>query len=423
MAFWHNWIYKGGIGVNETKIVDSNIDKLVTKSNMLIEANYKLGAVEQKIILCLASNIQPSDADFKTYTLPIKEFNEMLGLKGNHKYTELRQITKELMQKVFEVRINKKVIQVAWLSYVAYNESEGTIDIRFDPFLRPYLLELKREFTSYKLENVVKLKSSYAIRIYELLKQYEKIKERTFPLMELRKILGVEDIYPAYGNFKQRVLVPAQKELQKKTDIHFEIEEIKLGRKIDKVRFIILKDEKKQASKKLDISEDRLNQFKVVNSFQQQVQKLAFSIGIKISDELIASWGKFGQDRVIELMEQVQMRPDINNPIGYITTVLKSSPPEEKAAAEAESQKMLLHLISSFRKSNEPKPAWFIKDSAIKELQTKFGLDSNEATITFEQLKKELFEALKVEEPVVKELSEKEINERKKEIEMILSSY
>lgn len=423
MAFWHNWIYKGGIGVNETKIIDSNIDKLVTKSNMLIEANYKLGAVEQKIILCLASNIQPSDADFKTYTLPIKEFNELLGLKGNHKYTELRQITKELMQKVFEVRINKKVIQVAWLSYVAYNESEGTIDIRFDPFLRPYLLELKREFTSYKLENVVKLKSSYAIRIYELLKQYEKIKERTFPLMELRKILGVEDIYPAYGNFKQRVLVPAQKELQKKTDIHFEIEEIKLGRKIDKVRFIILKDEKKQSSKQLDISEDRLNQFKVVNSFQQQVQKLAFSIGIKISDELIASWGKFGQDRVIELMEQVQMRPDINNPIGYITTVLKSSPPEEKVAAEAESQKMLLHLISSFRKSNEPKPAWFIKDSAIKELQTKFGLDSNEATITFEQLKKELFEALKVEEPVVKELSEKEINERKKEIEMILSSY
>ena len=140
-------------------MVDANSNKLVTKSNMLIEANYKLGVVEQKIILCLASNIQPSDSDFKTYTLPIKEFNKLLGLKGHAKYAELRQITRELMQKVFEVRINKKVIQVAWLSYVAYNESEGTIDIRFDPFLRPYLLELKREFTSYKLENVVKLKA------------------------------------------------------------------------------------------------------------------------------------------------------------------------------------------------------------------------------------------------------------------------
>lgn len=70
---------------------------------------------------------------------------------------------------------------------------------------------IKKEFTSYKLENVVKLKSSYAIRIYELLKQYEKLQERTFLLDDLRKMLGAEDIYPAYGNFKQRVLMPAQK--------------------------------------------------------------------------------------------------------------------------------------------------------------------------------------------------------------------
>jgi Initiator Replication protein len=294
--------------------------------------------------------------------------------------------------------------------------------MRFDPFLRPYLLELKREFTSYKLENIVKLKSTYAIRIYELLKQYEKLKERTFPVKELRKILGVEDIYPAYGNFKQRVLVPAQKELQKKTDIHFEIEEIKLDRKVEKVKFTIVKDEKKQSSKQLDIFEDRLNEFKGVNSFKQQVQKLAFSIGIKISDELIASWEKFGQDRVIELMEQVQMRPDIRNPIGYITTVLKASLPEETDAAEAESEKMLLHLISSFRKSNEPKPAWFIKDSAIEELQTKFGLESNVASTIFEDLKKELFEALNIKESVIKEMSEEEIEEKKKEIEELLSS-
>lgn len=407
------------------RIVDSNIDKLVTKSNMLIEANYKLGVVEQKIILCLASNIQPTDSDFKTYTLPIKEFNKLLGLKGHAKYGELRKITKELMQKVFEVRINKKVIQVAWLSYVAYNETEGTIDIRFDPFLRPYLLELKREFTSYKLENVVKIKSSYAIRIYELLKQYEKLNERTFLLTDLRKILGAEDIYPAYANFKQRVLVAAQKELQKKTDINFKIEEIKTGRKVDKVKFVILKDKKKPSSKQLDIFEDSLNEFKSVNSFKQQVQKLAFSIGIKISDELISSWEKFGQDRVIELLEQIQMRSDISNPIGYITTVLKASSSEKEVAAGSESaselQKMLLHLISNFRKSNEPKPAWFIKDLAIEKLQTTFGLDLNEASTKFDDLKKELFEALNIEEPIVKKLSEEEIDEKKKQIEKMLS--
>ena len=95
-----------------TSIMENQTNQLVTKSNILIEANYKLGVVEQKIILCLASNIHPEDSDFKSYTLPIKEFNRLLGLNGTPKYTELRQITKELMQKVFEVRIDKKVIQV-----------------------------------------------------------------------------------------------------------------------------------------------------------------------------------------------------------------------------------------------------------------------------------------------------------------------
>jgi plasmid replication initiation protein len=406
-----------------SNIVDSR-NNIVTKSNVLIEANYKLGVVEQKIILCLASNIQPTDSDFKTYTLPIKEFNKLLGLKGTPKYSELRQITKEMMQKVFEVRIDKKVIQVAWLSYVAYNESEGTIDIRFDPFLRPYLLELKKNFTSYKLENVVKLKSTYAIRIYELLKQYEKLQERTFHLTDLRKMLGAENVYPAYGNFKQRVLAPAQKELKKKTDISFEIEEVKVGRRVDKVKFLITSVKKKGTIKQLDLFEGNLGDFQSPNSFNNRVKKLALNLGVPLSDEVIKSWEKYGQDKVIEMMEQVQARNDIDNPIGYITTVLKASQAKkEEVAAPSESQNVLMHLISHLRKSKEPKQAWFVRDLAIEELQDDFEMDANTAANKFEELKKDLFDALGINEPVVKTVSKEEEKERKQRIEQFLNRH
>jgi plasmid replication initiation protein len=406
-----------------SNIVDSR-NNIVTKSNVLIEANYKLGVVEQKIILCLASNIQPTDSDFKTYTLPIKEFNKLLGLKGTPKYSELRQITKEMMQKVFEVRIDKKVIQVAWLSYVAYNESEGTIDIRFDPFLRPYLLELKKNFTSYKLENVVKLKSTYAIRIYELLKQYEKLQERTFHLTDLRKMLGAENVYPAYGNFKQRVLAPAQKELKKKTDISFEIEEVKVGRRVDKIKFLITSVKKKGTIKQLDLFEGNLGDFQSPNSFNNRVKKLALNLGVPLSDEVIKSWEKYGQDKVIEMMEQVQARNDIDNPIGYITTVLKASQAKkEEVAAPSESQNVLMHLISHLRKSKEPKQAWFVRDLAIEELQDDFEMDANTAANKFEELKKDLFDALGINEPVVKTVSKEEEKERKQRIEQFLNRH
>ncbi|WP_419884280.1 replication initiation protein (plasmid) [Peribacillus sp. B-H-3] len=393
------------------KILEKNETQnnhLVTKSNMLIEANYKLGVVEQKIILCLASHITPADSDFKTYTLPIQEFSDLLSLKGTPKYTELKQITKDLMKKVFEVRIKKKVIQVSWLSYVAYNETEGTVDIRFDPFLRPYLLQLKREFTSYKLENVVKLKSSYAIRIYELLKQYERLKERSFYLEDLRKMLGAKDIYPAYGNFKQRVLVPAQKELKAKTDISFEIEEIRTGRRVDKIKFFITSGSNGKADQ-LDLLQNHLQEF--ADTFIEKVKKLGLNLGVRLTDEVILSWEKHGQDNVMSLLEKIQDRKDIENPVGYITKVLKA------ANKDDESEDILIRLVSDFRKSKEVLPAWYIREKSIEKMEEVLKLDHESAAVTFEEIKEELFEVLQIQEPEAESDSIEELEKRKRKFE------
>jgi len=89
-------------------------------------------------------------------------------------------------------------------------------------------LELKEKFTSYQLENVVRLNSVYSIRIYELLKQYERIRKRKLTLEELRYFLGIEkDKYIQYGHLKNKVLLVAQKEINEKTDIQFTFNEIK----------------------------------------------------------------------------------------------------------------------------------------------------------------------------------------------------
>jgi plasmid replication initiation protein len=403
------------------EIEAKNDNRLVTKSNVLIEANYKLGATEQKIILCLASNIQPTDSDFKSYTLPIKEFNKLLGLKGTPKYSELRATTKEMMQKVFEIRIDKKVIQVAWLSYVAYNESQGTIEIRFDPFLRPYLLELKKNFTSYKLENVVKLKSSYAIRIYELLKQYEKLKERVFLLKDLRKMLGADDVYPAYGNFKQRVLVPAQKELKKKTDISFEIEEVKEGRRVEKVKFIIT-SKKKKDSLQLDLFEDNLEEFQAQGQFAEKAKKLAMRIGFKLNDKVLTSWAKYGQEQVLDALEKVMNKKDITNPIGYITTILKAgeSQSEHKEASSFDEQDLMIHLSGMYRKSKEAMPDWFFRQKSIEELQQHFDLDEEAATAHFNEIREELYNLLGIRESDSGQMSEEEFLKEKEELEQML---
>ncbi|MEK4620464.1 replication initiation protein [Bacillus sp. FSL K6-0273] len=302
----------------DLQIKENNI---VSKSNTLIEANSRLNLVEQKMLLCLASNIEPNDRDFKTYTFPIRQFHDLLGLSGSTKYTELSKITKELLSKVIEIRAGEELIQVSWLSSAIYNRNKGTIDMRFDPLLKPFLLELSSKFTSYRLANVVKLKSTYAIRIYELLKQYEDLKERTISLENLRYYLDAMDVYPNYANFKQRVLKPSQKELEQKTDISFEFEEIKIGRKVQKIRFIIRSEKKKEND--LVRFEKKLDQFQHPNTFEQKIKRFEERCKEKVFPKVFKKWEEH-KEIVLEIIEDIRFRSDIDSPIGYVEFILNS---------------------------------------------------------------------------------------------------
>lgn len=124
----------------------SNIkaENLITKSNRLIEASFKLTNIEQKIILTLISLVQPTDKDFESYTFSIKDFIKLIGGNSITRYKELEEITRNLMAKVYEIHIDDRMVQVQWLSLAEYNYKKGTINLTLHPFFKPYLLELKR---------------------------------------------------------------------------------------------------------------------------------------------------------------------------------------------------------------------------------------------------------------------------------------
>lgn len=373
---------------------------LITKSNALVEANYKLGVLEQKIILMLASKLQPSDTEFKTYSLSVNEFAKLLGISSKSKYEEIRKITYALVKKGFEVRVDNRVHQVSWLSSVTYNENEGTVDLRFDPFLKPYLLELKSHFTSYRLENVIKLKSSYSIRLYELLKQYERVKERTFELSRLREMLGIEDMYPVYGNFKQRVLLRAQEELKDKTDISFQLEEIKKGRKVVKLKFIILQN------KTVPKGNHQLSMFD--ESSGHIIQKLLLDNQIDVSNDVLERWlSSHGKEAVIEVIKYSIERDHVKNKGGYINTVLEKgynhpekgseedNQEEEQVDLELQEPKVVAQVKNKFKLKgyrNEllNKSHGIILSEIIKEIEMQFNLDYHGAFKIYKKYEEEL---------------------------------
>jgi plasmid replication initiation protein len=220
---------------------------LITKSNYFImNCSYDLSLEEQKLILTLASMVQPEDEDFKTYRFRIADFMELLGVENKSKYTEIPKMTKELMKKVFEIQEGNKLIQTAWLNGAVYEKGSGEVELTFSSYLKPYMLKLNTMFTQYKLANILSMKSKYSPRIYEILKcnEFKKQGYIEIEVEDLRKLIRAENVYPLYANFKQKLLIVTQKELREKTDISFDFEEIKTGRKITSIKFYIKPNKK-----------------------------------------------------------------------------------------------------------------------------------------------------------------------------------
>ncbi len=230
-----------------------NGTQLVVKSNYLIEASYRLSLQEQRLILLMVSQIKPEDKGFHIYRIAVRDFNRIVGIKGEASYQRTKELTKKLLERSLQITKDKSVLQITWLSSAEYFEGKGYVELSFDPKLKPYLLQLKEFFTRYRLQNVIRLKSSYSIKLYELLKQYENIGHREFSLDELRKKLGLkENEYPLYANFKQKILTRALSELNEHTDLTFSMRERKQVRKVVGIVFIISKKRQQQTGREPD---------------------------------------------------------------------------------------------------------------------------------------------------------------------------
>jgi len=236
---------------------------IVRQSNKLVEARYSLTVNEQRVILSLISMLHPKDKDFKSYELDITQLAKLIGVSHKNAQRDVENVIFRIQDRViFIKKLDGNYLRTHWLSSV--EKLGNKIQLSFDPKLKPYLLQLKEQFTQFQLRIIIQFKSAYTIRIYALLKQYESIGVRKFELEKLREILGIEkNIYPGFKEFKRRVLNQAKKEFEEKdektgkykSDIIFELETEREGKFIKYFIFHI-KQRGKEPQVSLDLSKN-----------------------------------------------------------------------------------------------------------------------------------------------------------------------
>ena len=271
-------------------------ESIITKSNDLIQkTKYALPKLEQKVLLAMMAQINPKetpDAD-RVYSLSFSDFGRLAGVNmHDNSYLEyLKDTVKSLEDRSFwsldPASDGHQYKVLSWLQRGStVNDRDKQIRVRFNPEILPYLSQLKSNYTSYNVEYLLTMNSTYSMRFYEILLSYDNgdtdygytnglvfqpvtkeildrfpdkaqdirgFKYKVFDIQELKEQLSpppekrkkdkekpLTEKYSNFHDFERYVLTKARDEINQMTDLWFDYIPVRIrgGRKYERPVFI-----------------------------------------------------------------------------------------------------------------------------------------------------------------------------------------
>ena len=254
------------------------MSELIVKDNALIQASYTLDTVEQRLILLAIAEARETGHGITENSLlevHASSYINTFNVEKHTAYTVLRDASRSLFDRYVTYHdVNPKTgkdrsFHCRWVDKIGYEPQSGIVFLRFTQDIVPLITRLEENFTKYELEQVSRLTSSYAIRLYELLIQWRSAgKTPIFDLAIFRQQLGVEaHQYKTMSNFKTYVLDFALNQVNELTDITAKYEQHKKGRSISGFSFTF--KQKKNTSTKVIRATDTSDLFSKMSDKQR----------------------------------------------------------------------------------------------------------------------------------------------------------
>ncbi len=286
---------------------ESNLPIARIDNTFVYNARYQLSAREAKVMLYLISKIDPiKQSQLNEQTISVKELEIILkgdGKKWGGLYEEMRTFQDRMMGRTItmptDIEIDGKTFpgKMNWFQYISpVRMDDGTIGMRFlfSQPLQPALLNLK-EYVGVELLEVIPLKSSFSIRMFQIfrahrnrLAKYQKKSQLRYEIEELKSLLGVDQKYDDYGNFKKRVLQPLEAEISQHTSIKVSWKGIKKGRNVEEIEFEFWdKSSRKETPQQKDLFEGLKFEEMTYAQLKAFDRLVAYSVQDNIAIEMI----------------------------------------------------------------------------------------------------------------------------------------
>lgn len=248
---------------------------LVQKSTPLMSLTQTaLTLPELKILDVYLSRINSHDPEHRTVRLERGEIEAFLGVtKINRSDLEKRLSSLGQMVKIHDPHTPNKFELVSLFERITGVEEDGywMIDLKCTEDARKYIFNIENlGYLKYRLKNITNLTSRYSYVLYLYLEDNRFRKVWEIDIEELKKILScTAQRYEQFKFFRSEVLNRAKAELEEKTDLRFNYEPVKKGRKITAIRFNVhTKSEEVQLPNQLSIDDLSAITFKELSENQ-----------------------------------------------------------------------------------------------------------------------------------------------------------
>ena len=224
--------------INKMDVVMNHLSK-ITKHNHLVQASYKLSLTGQRVFLLLLSKINPHQKLEDYYEVTAEEVAKIYNVSPKVAYRDLKNGLDEWYNA--DIRLNDFELKILTRRRIVdeakYHYGEAKASVSFPEKLRPFLCEMHDKYTQYRIGQVSNLKSTYSIRLFELMIQFKSTGDRIITLKNLRDWFRIEKKYIRYADLNKWVIKPAITELNAKTNLFIKYTIIKHGRNVHTLSF------------------------------------------------------------------------------------------------------------------------------------------------------------------------------------------
>lgn len=232
-------------------------ERWVTMSNALTRAGHGLTLAEKRIVMIAVSKLDSrrvlKPGEVPRTKITAAEYAETFEVDLDTAYDQLQSAAKQLYNRSITFyepawkRDGKPLpptkVQMRWVGQVHYQKGEGWVELYWWPKLLPHLTGLKRQFTSYQLQQASALRSIYSWRLLELLTRFESTGWAEYTIEDFCASMDATAKQAAdFSKVRTKIIEPAVRELQEKDGWLIQWRPIKAGRKVKAVRFDFMRD-------------------------------------------------------------------------------------------------------------------------------------------------------------------------------------